>query len=177
MKNSKMILSVAVLSFGVMTSNAQTDTKVATPAAMEKTSAPATMDKDVTGKPRQESKAATPEARAKMLTEKMATDYGLTEEQKTKVYDINLVSATAVDANKPVAGTTPTEEERKVMMKKRVEIENKRKTELETVLTPEQLEKFKADRNAKIPQGAKDNMKERQEKKQAAPAPVIEEKK
>jgi Spy/CpxP family protein refolding chaperone len=170
MKNSKIFLSVAVLSFGVMTSFAQTDSKTVTPT-------PATMEKEVTGKPRQESKAANPEARAKMLTDKMAKDYMLTEDQKTKVYEINLASATAVDANKPATGTTPTEEERKAMMKKRVEIENKRKTDLETVLTPEQLEKFKADRNARIPQGAKDNMKEKQMKNEAAPAPVIEEKK
>lgn len=172
-----MILSAAVLTFGVMTSFAQTDTKTATPATMEK---PMPTGKEVTGRPTQPtSPAATPDARAKMLTDKMAKDYTLTEDQKTKVYDINLVSAKAVDANKPVSGTTPTEEERKGMMKKRVEIENKRKADLETVLTPEQLEKFKADRNARIPQGAKDNMKERQEKKEMAPAvtPKVEEKK
>lgn len=77
-----------------------------------------------------------PEARAKALTDKMKTELSLTDEQYSKVYDINLKYA---QKNRTALKTDGSR-----MQKARTfRAGSKEKdTELKEVLTPEQVEKY-----------------------------------
>lgn len=85
-----------------------------------------------------DSTAHTPEARAKTVTDKMKTELTLSDDQYTKVYDINLKYA---QKNKEALKTGGT----RMAKLKAVKAENSEKNkELEAVLTEEQFTKYKS---------------------------------
>lgn len=92
-------------------------------------------------KSKMERKANRPDAntRATRMTEKMTKQLMLTEEQKPKVFGINLDKAKKIDAlhEQVKAGGN-----KKDMAAKRKAIEQERDAELKGVLTPEQYEKW-----------------------------------
>lgn len=84
-----------------------------------------------------DSTAHSPEARAKTLTDKMKTELSLSDEQTSKVYDINLKYAQKNQESLKGEGS-------KMEKAKAVKGDNKDKNkELKEVLTEEQFEKYK----------------------------------
>lgn len=74
----------------------------------------------------------TPEEKAKIRTERMKKELGLTAEQEAKVYELNLSHAKKMDE---------LHEERKALMEKMKAEKDGMKTSLEGVLTEEQMKK------------------------------------
>lgn len=83
-------------------------------------------------------KNMTPEQRSKMMTDKMSTDLSLTEDQRTKVYDVNLAHAKKADEIR--SNTSLSEDDKKAQLKSLREGE---KAELKGILTKEQLARLK----------------------------------
>lgn len=76
----------------------------------------------------------TPEEKAEMLTKKMTKELELTSEQQTKVSKVNLESAKEMDALK---------KELQAIKEKKKALKEKRDTDLKSILTPEQHQKYK----------------------------------
>jgi Spy/CpxP family protein refolding chaperone len=85
----------------------------------------------------QQKESLTPEQRAERITTKMTEELGLTEDQKKKVYQINLENAQKREVQRAAM-----EEERKA---KRTEMQAQAKAQneqIEAILTPEQKTKW-----------------------------------
>lgn len=92
---------------------------------------------------KQKEQAPNPETKAKKQTAEIDKIATLNQEQKTKVYEINLAKDKLVDAARTKAGNDKTafEAERK-------EINASRRKEISAVLTPEQIELLKKSKKA-----------------------------
>jgi Spy/CpxP family protein refolding chaperone len=85
----------------------------------------------------QQKESMTPEQRAEKITTKMTEELGLSEDQKQKIYQVNLENAKKRDANRATM-----EEERKA---KRTEMQAQNQAQneqIEAILTPEQKTKW-----------------------------------
>jgi periplasmic protein CpxP/Spy len=89
------------------------------------------------GQGSRQKESMTPEQRAEKMTMKMSDELGLSEDQKQKIYEINLENAEKRQAQREAM-----EEERNA---KRAEMQaqmKKQNEEIEAVLTPEQKDKW-----------------------------------
>lgn len=95
-------------------------------------------------------KNMTPEERAKSMTDKMATDLSLSDDQRSKVYDLTLAHAKKADDIR--SNTSISEDDKKSQLKS---LREEEKTQLKAILTKDQLAKLKEMRENKEGHGAK----------------------
>ena len=89
---------------------------------------------------KKEADAKTPTEIATIQTNKMTTNYGLNESQKSKVYAINVRTANQLEALKKNNKLNPT-----ALKSKKVEIINKQRADISSCLNQSQRTKFDQD--------------------------------
>lgn len=113
----------------------------------------------------QDARMNAPADRARVQTERMVKDLGLSDEQKTKVEAINLKYAEKAQALRAERKAEPGEHKGEGK-----ELMAERENEMKSVLTPEQFEKWNAQEKARIEKRKEQVQERRSATPKAAPS-------